>query len=214
MSYSITDVFYPEFQRAAQEIFGDNLSFAFIFGSFAKGYGAQMHDIDTFVCLHKKEMSSMHRYLSWLADQHNFFGLPIDHDYPAEIVDMFDLNRMLTRLPDVSLKLTGNSSEVFDYAVWAQVLSEEKKFDVGNRGVADFFKEECAPYPEKWHKQVIKLLQDNNDSRAELCRTKDPVYTLRKIVSFSQNGKSLYASPNLVVNAGNGASQNVAKLIL
>jgi len=123
MKYSITDVFYPEFQRAAQEIFGDNLSFAFIFGSFAKDYGAEMHDIDTFVCLHQKEASSMERYLSWLANQHEFFGLQVDHDYPAEIVDTSDLDKMLARLPDITLKLTGNSSEVFDYVVWAQVLS-------------------------------------------------------------------------------------------
>lgn len=192
MIRDLPDSFATEFRQALADSFDANLSFAFVFGSFAKGYGADGHDIDTFVCLHRKIRGCEAKYLSWLNETHKRLGLKIDADYPAEILAEDHLERMLDHLPHLRLCLTGNSAQVFDYVVWSQILSDEKKFVVGDCEKLSRYKVACSGFPLKWKSDVIRMLKEEGEEHlAALCQENQPLYSLRKAVSFSGAPKRL-----------------------
>ncbi len=56
--------FAAELAEATTEAFGADLRFAFVFGSFAKGFGRVGHDIDTFVCVGSRDATREARYLA------------------------------------------------------------------------------------------------------------------------------------------------------
>jgi len=170
-------------------IFGANLLFGFVFGSFAKGYATFGHDIDTFVCLETRNSFAERGYLVWLENIHDELGLVVDKDYPAEIVCQADLEHMLKRLKRLRLALNDNESSAFDYVVWTEALAGPKRFMVGDERKALHYERRCVGFPEKWRLDILQSLIERGDPRAKLCQERDAVYMLRKIVCFESNAK-------------------------
>ncbi len=176
--------FQEDFRRNIVSIFNGNLMFAFVFGSFAKGYGAIGHDLDTFVCLLEHDPVAEQAYLAWLAAKHGELGFRVDTAYPAEIVTVAELDQMLAELPDVALMLTGNPPKVYDYVVWTQVLSDQKLHLIGNTDTVLQYARTCGPYPQKWKNDIIDLLNQSGENPDGHLTDQEPLFFLRKMITY------------------------------
>ena len=113
-----------QFQETVQHIFGDQLVFAYIFGSFATETGRRYADVDTFVCVHNRQTEHIEQYLDWVFSMHEMFGRIPDFKYPAEIVPFADLQAAVTRLPTLELSAGKNEAAKYDAMVWCHSLSQ------------------------------------------------------------------------------------------
>ena len=82
----LRQVISTQFQEIVQQIFGNELVFAYIFGSCATEDGRRYSDIDTLVCVYSRKTEQIERYLEWLFFAHQMFGRIPDFKYPAEIL--------------------------------------------------------------------------------------------------------------------------------
>lgn len=113
-----------QFQSNVDRIFGDQLSFAYIFGSFANGKDKRYSDIDTFICVRKKIAKQIELYLEWLFDIHEALGRIPDFKYPTEIVSVNDLESAINLFPKIELSATQNRFSSYDAMVWCHSLSQ------------------------------------------------------------------------------------------
>ena len=113
-----------QFRSNVERIFGDQLSFAYIFGSFANGKDKRYSDIDTFICVRKKIARQIESYLKWLFDIHEALGRIPDFKYPAEIVSVSDLESVINLFPKIELSATKNRPSSYDAMVWCHSLSQ------------------------------------------------------------------------------------------
>jgi len=113
-----------DFQENVRRIFGDQLMFAYIFGSFATRRDKRHSDLDTLVCVKSRSAKHIDEYLSWVFDTHEMFGRIPDFRYPAEIVTMDELQAAVKLLPVLELSATKNSSSAYDAMVWCHSLSQ------------------------------------------------------------------------------------------
>lgn len=112
------------FQGAVANIFGTELEFAFIFGSFASNRDKRHSDLDTFVCVHEKRPEQIERYLTWLFSMHEMFGRIPDFKYPTEIVLLSELQSAVVQLSTLELSTTMNAAQKYDVMVWCHSLSQ------------------------------------------------------------------------------------------
>jgi len=113
-----------DFQENVRHIFGDQLVFAYIFGSFAIRRDKRHSDIDTLICVKSRNAKHIEEYLGWVFDTHEMFGRIPDFKYPAEIVTMDELQAATKLLPILELSATQNSSAAYDAMVWCHSLSQ------------------------------------------------------------------------------------------
>jgi lysyl-tRNA synthetase class 1 len=113
-----------DFQENVRRIFGDQLVFAYIFGSFATRRDKRHSDIDTLVCVKSRNAKHIDEYLGWVFKAHEMFGRIPDFKYPAEIVTTDELQVAVKSLPILELSATQNSSGAYDAMVWCHSLSQ------------------------------------------------------------------------------------------
>ncbi len=114
-----------QFQEVVQQIFGDELVFAYIFGSFASEEDKQHSDVDTLVCVKSKIPDQVEPYLQWLFNTHEMFGRIPDFKYPTEIVLLSDLERAVNMLSVLELKVAINEAVKYDAMIWCHSLSQQ-----------------------------------------------------------------------------------------
>lgn len=134
------------FKKEVSEIFGNNLLFAFIFGSVAK-LKARLNttnasDLDTFICLKEIDEGQIKRFYQWLIKFQYMSGLKPDFDYLAEIVTQDQLEANLDQAIKETPMLSSNDEQMFDSIIWLDALKFNKigviKSAV-NYSQADFF---------------------------------------------------------------------------
>jgi predicted nucleotidyltransferase len=113
-----------EFQKALPRIFGDQLVFACIFGSFATGKEKRYSDIDTLICVKNRYSEQVEEYLHWLFYMHEVFGRIPDFMYPAEIVTFAELQDATETLPTLELSVSPNEFAKYKTLVWCHCLSQ------------------------------------------------------------------------------------------
>lgn len=128
-----------QFENKVQQFFGDNLEFAFIFGSFAAKKDTRISDFDTLICVREKDDAQVDEYLHWAFYLHEFFGRILDFKYPSEIITMSELEAAAERLQTMKLSATKNNTEQYDAMVWFHALSQTK--------IGQVFPENM---PERW----------------------------------------------------------------
>lgn len=165
--------------------FSDNLHFAFIFGSFAKGYAKQDHDIDMFICLKQRDLLKERQFIIWSKNLHLQYGLKPDIQYPAEIMTLTDLNEAISYIDVVELELKNNSQKLFDYTTWIQILADKKIAMMGDLQLLNELSIKCQQFPELWKKQILTKLQ-----------SQDPLFFLKRVISFEQNNSIVNNSPD------------------
>jgi predicted nucleotidyltransferase len=113
-----------EFQKAIPRIFGDQLVFACIFGSFATGKDKKYSDVDTLVCVKNRYLEQIEEYLHWLFYMHEVFGKIPDFRYPAEIVTFSELQDATETLPTLELSANPNGFAKYKTLIWCHCLSQ------------------------------------------------------------------------------------------
>jgi predicted nucleotidyltransferase len=113
-----------EFQKAILRIFGNQLVFACIFGSFATGKDKRYSDIDTLVCVKNKYPEQVEEYLRWLFYMHEVFGKIPDFRYPAEIVTFSELQDAIGILPTLELSVKPNEFAKYKTMIWCYCFSQ------------------------------------------------------------------------------------------
>lgn len=113
-----------QFGEVVRNVFGNQLVFAYIFGSFAAGRDKRYSDIDTLVCVHKSQKDQAAKYLEWLFHIHEMFGRIPDFKYPAEIVSFAELQTAVGQLATMKLSATSNEATKYDAMVWCHSLSQ------------------------------------------------------------------------------------------
>lgn len=125
------------FSEVVTTIFQDDLVFAYIFGSYAMNRAKSYSDVDTFVCLKKRDPKKVRAYLEWLFEMSEVFGKIPDFKYPAEIVELAELERAVERFKNLSLIATTNTADEYDAMLWVHSLSHYKTAVVNSDAIPD-----------------------------------------------------------------------------
>lgn len=125
------------FKEKIVKIFGDNLVFGYIFGSYARNRAKSYSDIDTFVCVKKKDSVQIKEYLDWLFEIFEIFGKIPDFKYPTEIVELKELENQVARFSKLRLLAILNSAKDYDAMVWLHSLSHYKIGIVNEKNIPD-----------------------------------------------------------------------------
>lgn len=146
-----------QFQETVQRIFGDQLVFAYIFGSFAIEKDRRYSDVDTLVCVHSRQAEHVEQYLEWLFGIHEMFGRIPDFKYPAEIVPFADLQAAVARLPTLELTAAVNEAAKYDAMVWCHSLSQPWAGVVHPENIPEQWKE---IFPQHSSRLLRSFLED------------------------------------------------------
>ena len=144
---SIQDLVSNDFINTVTRVFGSNLKFAFIFGSFARGRGKNYSDIDTFICIDERKQEQIDEYIDWIFSVSEIFGKIPDFTYPAEIMTLEELRGALNVFPTITLSSSRNNSEIYDSMLWTHALSHAKLATI---------------YPENIPEEWLSLFQANS----------------------------------------------------
>jgi predicted nucleotidyltransferase len=153
--FSLPATFSEELRKAVTSIFVDELVFAFVFGSFAKGFGKRGHDIDTFVCVKRFNAAKERVYRAWLRDIHARYGCIVDERYPHEIVEHARLCQIERDVRSLVLAFDENDADLFDVVTWVQVLTDAKTCVVGSTSEVMRFEVSFAGVPETWKARAL-----------------------------------------------------------
>jgi len=179
--FVLGDGFGRAFESALERAFGENLVFAFVFGSFAKGFGRQGHDIDTFVCVERIVEEEALRYSASMRELHDVHGCVVDERYPFELVDEARLERMTREAPTLVLDLDDNDADTFDLVTWVQVLSDAKTCRIGSLAKLQRYEEIFAGIPERWKAHALSHCEDR-----ERLRTQPPLFFIKNVYRFRE----------------------------
>lgn len=151
-----------EFQEAIARIFGDQLVFACIFGSFATGKDKRYSDIDTLVCVKNRYPEQVEEYLYWLFHMHEVFGKIPDFRYPAEIVTFSELQDATDTLPTLELSISPNEFAKYKTMIWCHCLSQwwTWKGEVQPKNVPEQWKQVFSTNFPRIFKSLLARLED------------------------------------------------------
>lgn len=143
------------FQTKVKCIFNDNLCFAFIFGSVAKGREERSSDIDMFICtVNELSMQQKTDFFNFYMNMHHEYGLNPDEEYPGEIVNleflMKNIDFVQTWVPHKEIKTYREFESVF----WTAVLDEKKMAVTGDLAVLRNLEAHCNSMVKKWKRAV------------------------------------------------------------
>jgi len=148
-----------QFQEVAQRIFGDQLFFAYIFGSFAVKKDRRYSDVDTLVCVHNKQNDHVEQYLEWLFSIHEMFGRIPDFKYPTEIVPFADLQAATDLLGTIELLATQNEAVKYDAMVWCHSLSQPWVGIINPDNIPRFWKEIFPAHSSRLLRSFLENLE-------------------------------------------------------
>ncbi len=193
-----------QFQETAKNIFGDQLVFGYIFGSFAINKDKRWSDIDTLICVHSKKDDQVERYLSWLFSTHEMFGRIPDFKYPAEIVSFADLQAATERLSAIELSATDNEAAKYDAMVWCHSLSQPWAGPVNIDNVPEQWKEIFTNHSSSLLRSFLKALEQAVSSGTDISRINPGVHEIPR----KEPGLSHY-----IENLSNRGLVDVLKMI-
>jgi predicted nucleotidyltransferase len=129
------DIVEHLFRIKVEEIFGSNLVFAYIFGSYARNREKNYSDVDTLVCVNKKVTAQSRKFIELMFEVSEVFGKVPDFLYPAEMVTLSDIKKAVDGFSDLTLNATMNSSTAYDSMIWLHSLSHYKMAVVGEKNI-------------------------------------------------------------------------------
>lgn len=139
------------FTKKVQEIFSNKLVFSFIFGSVATGFNHDGSDLDTCVCLRKRDRVQEEKLQRWLVKFQLEMRLKPDFKYISEITTLEDLEKHFDQLTNKPLDLYFNSESVFDSVILMAALAQKK--------IAIFTSEESKKKLSDLTRQANKILK-------------------------------------------------------
>jgi len=178
--------FGDELGTALRACFGDTLVFGFVFGSFAKGWGRAGHDLDTFVCVTRRDAGAEAAYARWLRDAHARLGCVVDEAFPYEVVELGRLEELARS--EIALDLASNSAALFDATTWIQILGDAKLFVHGSRDHLAHFEAAFRDRPQAWKDAALVRLPADTPLAVE-----SPLYFLQHVFPFRRHSEETRA---------------------
>lgn len=172
------EVVTTQFQEIARNIFGDQLIFAYIFGSFAIERDRRYSDVDTLICVHNKQLDHVKQYLSWLFSIHEMFGRIPDFKYPAEIVSFADLQNATARLPTINLSVAKNETANYDAMVWCHCLSQPWIGTINPENVPEHWKGVFPNHSSRLLRSFLKDLEQTISTGADISQLHPEVHNI------------------------------------
>ena len=122
-----------DFQKSVEATIGRDLAFAFICGSFASKPKGEIHDLDVFVCVHRKVGRHISAFRKWYFAIHKKYNLQPDQEYPGEVMTTHALHSTLEVVLKTEPNFTIRRERLYDGVVWAGMLSGKRKSLIGNK---------------------------------------------------------------------------------
>lgn len=195
------DLIIAAFQDLVERVFGDDVSFCFIFGSAAKGNlqisGPDISDLDTFVCLKNLNKLSILDYIKKLATLHCKFGLKVDKIFPAEIMSLRELQDIIKNLSSLEVSINKIiAGENFNKLFWMHALTDKKIGFMGDGILMSSLIKKSYPHIYNWKNLILEELK---------IMEVIPKYLQEKFIGLSKEKilkKFLKYSPHLVIHLG------------
>lgn len=167
-----------QFQETVQRIFGDQLVFAYVFGSFAIGKDMRYSDVDTLICVHDRQPDQVEQYLSWLFSIHEMFGRIPDFKYPTEIVSFANLQAAMARLPTMRLSVTNNEAAKYDAMVWCHSLSQPWTGTINPENIPERWKKLFPSHSSRLLHSFLEDLEQAISADADISQLHPEVYEI------------------------------------
>lgn len=161
--------FERTFMDETAQIFGDNLAFAFVFGSIAKGREKKGSDIDMFVCT-EEEPSNQQKddFFNFYMKLHNEYGLIPDMEYPGEVVSLEFLHKNIAHIQSWIPHSEIATYREFEAVFWTAVLAERKIAVVDKLSVLCDLECRCNALVKKWKRMAASETVSDIDERSLL----------------------------------------------
>ena len=145
---------------AVPAIFGENLVFGFIFGSFAKGYAAPGHDIDMFLCVKHDDTEQREAFQAWYVALHDRLELSPDLQDPGEMTTMERLRWKIDFAERLLIRPRICSYFAYEAVVWTDALSDRKLGVIGDCNLVDRLERQCSKIMSTWRGQLFRLAHE------------------------------------------------------
>lgn len=148
------------FRKKVVSIFGIDLIFAFIFGSFARSLKIMsINDIDMFVLLNKVNLKKVNRFKQWYLKIHKKYNLIADSQYFYEVTDGKRLNKCLEIMSKASPHFYIKNTNLSNGIIWADALSSKYVAFTGNRRKFLSLRKKSENIVNKWVQELSGKLK-------------------------------------------------------
>ena len=138
-----------QFRDKVVNIFGANLNFAFICGSFARGDYTKKHDIDMFICLKRTKNVRKATFHKWYVKFNLINGFRPDPNFGEEIINYTELLKKINKAINRPMLMIKNR-DIYDGIVWSGMLSGKVVGFCGDRILFNKTRKGAINVCKKW----------------------------------------------------------------
>lgn len=197
-SGNLKRLLYYEVRKNMLDIFGNDLLFSFIFGSYAKGNQKQTSDVDIFGCIKHLSDVKLKRFVEWYLQFHYKYGIFPDFMYPGEIISEEKLDSIVKNSNSIEFR-TYNSADVYDAIFYTQILMDKKDNLLGNTKLLDEYIKKTERYVSIWCRKIYELLikekmiiSKRENSKCLIALRNNDLLFFSKKLQFDENTSSRY----------------------
>ncbi len=149
------------FEKGINQIFSDEMIFAFISGSVARKKENPHSDIDMFIVVEYIDQAALNHFREWYTKIHETFALVPDMEYPGEVVSDANLHNSLRMVIHTHPTKIITAKELYDGIVWAGMLISPNVGFMGSKRVFELHKEKAFEICKKWVNELGLKHADN-----------------------------------------------------
>lgn len=148
------------FKKEVRMLFGNNVIFAFLAGSFAKNQIKKESDIDMFICLKNHDKNKERFFKKWYLRIHENHAFKPDRKFFYEVVSIKELNNKLDLANKIKPRLLIKNRDLYDGLVWAGMLITNCEGFIGNKKIFSRKKKLAKKIITSWSKAIYRELKN------------------------------------------------------
>jgi len=157
-------IMLSEYEDRIRTLFGSNLNFSFIFGSYAKRLEKQTSDVDMFVCLDEEDKFAINEFRNWYFKFHYMYGKFPDVLYPGEVVTREKLESIIDNNYNVNFNVI-NDSDTFDSLFYTQIFTDKKTNIIGDQKNLMEYEKKFQKFVPDFCEAIFETLKKNDKIR-------------------------------------------------
>ena len=157
-------IMLSEYEDRIRTLFGSNLNFSFIFGSYAKRLEKQTSDVDMFVCLDEEDKFAINEFRNWYFKFHYMYGKFPDVLYPGEVVTREKLESIIDNNYNVNFNVI-NDSDTFDSLFYTQIFTDKKINIIGDQKNLMEYEKKFQKFVPDFCEAIFETLKKNDKIR-------------------------------------------------
>ena len=157
-------IMLSEYEDRIRTLFGSNLNFSFIFGSYAKRLEKQTSDVDMFVCLDGEDKFAINEFRNWYFKFHYMYGKFPDVLYPGEVVTREKLESIIDNNYNVNFNVI-NDSDTFDSLFYTQIFTDKKINIIGDQKNLMEYEKKFQKFVPDFCEAIFETLKKNDKIR-------------------------------------------------